>query len=54
MKFIGGPDRANPNSPTNDPDYLKNLATCAARSNIVQALQTASAAENNLTPAQIK
>ena len=54
MKFIGGPDASNPNSPTNDPTYLKNLATCAARSNIVQTLQAASAAENNLTPAQIK
>jgi hypothetical protein len=54
VKFIGAPDQSNPNSPTNDPTYIKNLSTCAARSNIVQALQTASAAEDNLTPAQIK
>jgi hypothetical protein len=54
VKFIGAPDAANPNSPTNDPTYLKNLATCAARSNIVQTLQAASAAEHNLTRAEIE
>ena len=54
VKFIGAPDPANPNSPANDPDYLKNLSTCAARSNIVQALQTAQTAQDNLTPAQIE
>ena len=53
-KFIGAPDSANPNSPTNDPTYVKNLSTCAARSQIVQALSAAQSANNNLTPAQIK
>ena len=53
-KFIGAPDTANPNSPTNDPTYIKNLSTCAARSQIVQALSAAQSANNNLTPAQIK
>ena len=33
VKFIGAPDASNPDSPTNDPDYLKSLGTCAARSN---------------------
>ena len=54
VKFIGPPDASNPASPTNDPDYLKSLGTCAARSNIVQALKDAAASEENLTPAQIK
>jgi hypothetical protein len=54
VKFIGAPNPNDPQSPTNDPDYLKSLSTCAARSNIVQALQAAQAANDNLTPAQIK
>jgi len=54
VKFIGGPDASNPQSPTNDPDYLKSLGTCAARSNIQQALQTAQTANDNLTPAEIQ
>jgi hypothetical protein len=54
VKFVGAPDQTNPNSPTNDPGYIKGLTTCAARSNIVQALQTAQSANDSLTPAQIK
>ncbi len=54
VKFLGAPDASNPNSPTNDPTYLKNLSTCAARSNIVQALQASTAANDNLTAAQIE
>jgi hypothetical protein len=54
VKFIGAPDQSNPNSPTNDPNYIKSLATCAAQSNIVAALQSAQSAQDNLTPAQIK
>lgn len=54
VKFIGGPDASNPESPTNDPDYIKSLATCAARSNIVQALQAAQSANDNLTPEEIQ
>jgi len=53
-KFIGAPDSSNPKSPTNDPTYIKNLTTCAARSNIVQASQAQQSAFDNLTPAQIK
>jgi hypothetical protein len=54
VKFIGAPDASNPESPTNDPDYIKALSTCAARSNIIQALQAAQAEQDTLTPAQIK
>ncbi len=54
VKFIGAPDASNPESPTNDPDYIKALSTCAARSGIVQALQAAQAEQDTLTPAQIK
>jgi hypothetical protein len=54
VNFIGAPDSANPNSPTNDPTYIKNLSTCAARSNIVQALQASQSANDNLSPAEIK
>jgi hypothetical protein len=53
-KFIGAPDQSNPDSPTNDPNYIKNLSTCAARSNIVQALKDSQAANDNLTPAEIQ
>jgi hypothetical protein len=53
-KFIGAPDQANPNSPTNDPTYVNNLSTCAARSQIVQALQASQGANDNLTPAEIE
>ncbi len=54
VKFIGAPDSSNPQSPTNDPNYIKGLSTCAARSNIVQALKDSQAANDNLTPAEIK
>ena len=54
VKFIGVPDRNNPNSPTNDPNYIKALSTCAAKSNILQALKDQQAAQDALTPAQIK
>jgi len=54
IKFIGAPDQSNPNSPTNDPNYIKGLSTCAARSNIVQAMKASQSANDNLTPAEIK
>ena len=54
VKFIGAPDQSNPNSPSNDPNYIKSLSTCAAKSNIVQALKDQQTAQDNLTPAQIK
>ena len=54
VKFIGAPDQKNPSSPTNNPDYIQALTTCAAQSHIVQALQDMQKAQDNLTPQQIK
>jgi hypothetical protein len=54
VTFVGAPSAANPNSPADNPTYLQNLKTCAARSNILQALQTEQSAQDNLTPAQVK
>jgi hypothetical protein len=54
VTFVGAPNPSDPNSPANNPDYLKNLGTCAAQSNIVTALKAAQSAQDNLTPAQIK
>jgi hypothetical protein len=54
VKFIGAPDAANPDSPTNDSEYVSALGTCASRSNIVQALQAAQSANDNLTPEEIE
>jgi len=53
VTFIGAPDPSNPNSPANDPTYIKNLTTCAAQSNILQALKNAQTAQDNLTTSQI-
>jgi hypothetical protein len=53
-KFIGVPSATDPNSPANNPDYIKNLSTCAAKSNIVKALQDQQKAQDNLTPKQIE
>lgn len=52
--FIGVPDQANPNSPTNDPAYIEALSLCAARSNILEALQNAQAAQADMTPEEIQ
>jgi hypothetical protein len=54
VQFIGAPNAADPSSPTNDPTYIQNLSTCAARSNIVQALQASQSANDNLSPAEIE
>jgi hypothetical protein len=54
VKFIGIPDSSKPNSPANNPDYIKALSTCAAKSNIVQALKDQQTAQDNLTPAQVE
>jgi hypothetical protein len=54
VKFIGVPSASNPNSPANNPDYIKALSTCAAKSNIVQALKDQQSAQDNLTPAQVE
>jgi hypothetical protein len=52
--FIGVPDASNPASPTNDPAYLRDLGTCAAKSNILQALQDVQKAQDAMTPAEIE
>ncbi len=54
LSFLGVPDANKPDSPTNDPAYIKGLQTCAAQSNIVQALQEMQTAQNDLTPDQIE
>ena len=54
VKFIGVPDASNPKSPTNDPNYLKALSTCAAKSNILAALEDYGNFQDNLTPEQVK
>jgi hypothetical protein len=54
VTFIGAPSASDPNSPANSPAYLKSLTTCAAKSDIVQALKAAQSAQDNLTLAQIK
>ena len=54
VKFIGAPNQADPNSPTNDPNYIKSLSSCAAESNIVAALKASQTAQDNLSPAEIK
>jgi hypothetical protein len=53
VTFDGAPDPSDPNSPTNSPSYLKSLGTCAAKSNIVQALKSEQTAQDDLTPKQV-
>jgi hypothetical protein len=54
VTFIGAPNPQDPNSPANNPSYIKNLVTCATKSDILQALKTEQTAQDNLTPAQVK
>jgi hypothetical protein len=54
VTFLGVPSAADPNSAADNPTYIQNLKTCAARSNILQALQTEQSAQDNLTLAQVK
>ncbi|HTT87277.1 MAG TPA: hypothetical protein VMF60_07915 [Acidimicrobiales bacterium] len=53
VTFVGVPNSSDPSSPANNPQYVKNLTTCAAQSNILQSLKAAQSAQDNLTPAQI-
>lgn len=53
VTFVGAPDPSDPNSPANNPSYLKSLGTCAARSDIVQALNAEKTAQDDLTPKQV-
>ena len=54
MTFIGIPSKSNPGAATNSPAYITALKTCAANSNILQALKNAQSSQDNLTPAQVK
>ena len=54
VTFQGAPNPKDPNSPANDPNYLKSLEACAAQSHILQALKTEESAQDNLTPKQVK
>ncbi len=54
VTFIGVPSAADPNSPKDNPAYIKALTTCAAQSNIIQALNAEKTAQENLTPKQVK
>lgn len=54
VTFIGAPNPKDPNSGANSPSYVKSLETCAAQSNILQALKAAQSAQDNLTQAQVK
>ncbi len=53
VTFAGVPSAGNPNSPTNNPSYIKSLTTCAAKSDIVQALKAEQTAQDDLTPKQV-
>jgi hypothetical protein len=52
--FMGVPSAGSPNSAADNPTYIKNLETCAAKSNILQALKTEQSAQDHLTLAQVK
>jgi hypothetical protein len=55
QSFVGIPDPSlGSGAAVNNPAYLKALETCAAKSNILQALKAAQSAQDNLTPAQVK
>jgi len=54
VTFIGIPSAKDPNSPADNPTYIKNLETCATQSNILQALKAAQTAQDNLTPSDVK
>jgi len=54
VTFAGAPNPGDPSSPANNPQYVKNLVTCATKSNILQALKSEQSAQDNLTPAQVE
>jgi hypothetical protein len=54
VTFIGAPNPRQPNSPANNPQYVKDLVTCATKSNILNALKAAQSSQNNLTLKQIQ
>ena len=54
VTFQGAPNPKDPNSPANNPTYLKSLVACASQSHILQALKAEQTAQDNLTPTQVK
>jgi len=55
VSFIGIPSaKAGPDAGVNNSAYIHSLVTCAAKSNIAQALKAAQSAQDNLTLSQIK
>ena len=54
QSYIGIPNAKNPNTPADNPTYIKALTTCASQSNILNALKAAQSAQDNLTPTQVK
>jgi len=54
VTFIGVPSASSPNAAQDNPTYIKALQTCAAKSNILQALKAEQTAQDNLTLAQVK
>ena len=50
VTFSGAPSPNNPNSPTNNPSYHQESATCAAQSNILQALKAEKTAQDRPDP----
>jgi hypothetical protein len=53
-EFIGVPDPADPDSPTNDPAYLESLGVCASQSDILASLEDVQSAADDLTPEQVE
>jgi hypothetical protein len=53
-EFIGVPDPANPESPTNDPAYLESLGVCASQSNILASLEDVQTAADDLSPEEVE
>ncbi len=54
VTFVGAPNPKDPSSPANNPSYLKDLGTCAAKSDIINALKAAQSSQDNLTLKQIQ
>jgi hypothetical protein len=53
-EFIGVPDPANPDSPTNDPTYLESLGVCASQSDILASLEDVQSAADDLSPEEVE
>lgn len=52
--FLGIPSASKQGSAVDNPTYIKTLTSCAAQSNILQALKAETTAQDNLTQSQVK